>query len=335
MDAILKSLVTGGAGYIGAYVVEDLLLRGHEVVVLDTLNWGAEALEPYKDNINIVEGDVRSSKDVIYAMEGCDSVIHLAGIVGEPACKVNYKAHYTINVESTRNMVNLCTDPNLDIVRDFIFLSSCSVYGNMKGLHETVTEDTPPSPLSWYADGKLQSEQIIAEAAERSPHFRPTILRLTTVFGWSPRPRLDLVTNLFVYKALTEGKLTIWGDGMQYRSLIHVKDVAQAAVETLCAPAFMRNRKTFHVGEEANNVTVREVAETVKKHLPDIEIEYKIGQPTDRRDYKINCQRLKNTIAWEAKRSLEDGIIELIHEIRTRGWDWSDYKYRNNEFNYE
>ena len=167
----MRTLVTGGAGYIGTYVVEDLLQRGHEVVVLDTFNWGAEALDPYKGKITMIEGDARSSKDVIYAMDGCDSVIHLAGIVGEPACKINYKAHYTINIESTRNMVNLCTDPDLDIVRDFIFLSSCSVYGNVKGLHDIVTEDTPPSPLSWYADGKLKSEQIIGRGRGQESSF--------------------------------------------------------------------------------------------------------------------------------------------------------------------
>lgn len=331
----MVTLVTGGSGYIGCYVVEELIKRGHEVVVLDTFNWGDDGLAPFKDRITMIKGDTRSSKDVIYAMDGCHSVIHLAGIVGEPACKINYRAHYTINIEATRNIVSLCTDPDLDMVRDFIFLSSCSVYGNIRGLHNVVTEDTPPSPLSWYADSKLKSEQIIMDAASRNTHFRPTILRLTTVFGWAPRPRLDLVTNLFVHKALTEGKLTIWGGGMQYRSLIHVRDVAEAVVETMCAPTFMRDKKIFHVGEENNNKTVKEIAETVKKFLPETEIEYRKAQPTDRRDYKISCQRLKNVIGWEAKYSLEDGIKELIEELRVRNWDWSCYKYRNNEFDYE
>ena len=331
----MKVLVTGGAGYIGSLVLEMLLERGHEPVVLETFFWGRIGLERLEGRVAVLEGDCRSSKDVVYALQGVDAVIHLAGIVGEPACKINYLAHHTINVESTRTLVHCCTDPNLDLVKDFIFLSSCSVYGNVKGLYDEVTEDTPPSPLSLYADGKLQSERIIMEQAARVPHFQPTILRLTTVFGWSPRPRLDLVTNLFAYRAWKEGRITIFGDGQQYRSLIHVADVAQAVVDTLDAPAFMRRNRVFHVGEETNNKTVKEIAEIVKDILPKTEIEFKTGQPTDRRDYRINCQRLKNVIGWRARYCVADGIRDMVDKFNTLDLDWSSSQYRNDGFQYE
>ncbi len=330
----MRVLVTGGAGYIGCLVVEELLKSGHYPVVFDLFNWGREAIEPFGDRIDIIEGDCRNSRDLIYALEGVDAVIHLAGIVGEPACKTNPKAHYTINVESTRTLVNCCTDPELDLVRDFIFASSCSVYGNVKGLYEEVTEDTPTAPLSDYAHAKLRAERIIFERAREIPHFHPTVLRLTTVFGWSRRPRLDLVTNLFAYKAWKTGKMTIFGDGQQYRSLIHVHDIARALVQTLDAPRFMRDRKIFHLGEEENNKTVKEIAEIVQQRLPDATIEISDAKPTDRRDYRINCQRLKNTIGWQAAYSVADGINELVEKFETLDMDWDAWQYRNNDFNY-
>ena len=273
-------------------------------------------------------------EDIIYALEGIDSIIHLAGIVGEFACASNHKAHFSINVESTRTLINCCTDPELDLVRDFIYASSCSVYGNVKGLYNEVTEETPTAPLSEYAHAKLRSEKIILDQTKTIPHFHPTILRLTTVFGWSERPRLDLVTNLFAYNAWKNGKLSIFGDGLQYRSLIHVRDIARALVQTLEAPRFMRSGKIFHLGEEKNNKTVREIAEIVKAQLPDTHIEMNPGKPSDRRDYQINCQKLKNIIGWEAKYSIEDGIKELIEKFESLDWDWDADNYRNSSFQY-
>jgi nucleoside-diphosphate-sugar epimerase len=330
----MKVLVTGGAGYIGCLVVEELLKSNHRPVVFDLFNWGRESIEPFGDSIDIFEGDCRNSRDIIYALEGVDAIIHLAGIVGEFACKSNHKAHFSINVESTRTLINCCTDPELDLVRDFIFASSCSVYGNVKGLYQEVTEDTPTAPLSEYAHAKLRAEKIIFDRAAEIPHFHPTVLRLTTVFGWSPRPRLDLVTNLFAYKAWKDGKMTIFGDGQQYRSLIHVRDIARALVQTLNAPRFMRDRKIFHLGEEKNNKTVREIAEIVQQRLPKAVIEISDAKPTDRRDYKINCQRLKNTIGWQAQYSVADGIDELVEKFETMDMDWASWKYRNNNFKY-
>ena len=330
----MRVLVTGGAGYIGCMVVEKLLQEGHKPVVFETLYWGKESLETFFDQIEIIEGDCRNSRDIIYALEGIDAIIHLAGIVGEFACSSNSKAHFSINVESTRTLVNCCTDPDLDLVRDFIFVSSCSVYGNVKGLHENVTEDTPVSPLSPYAYAKLRSERILLDRCERVPHFHPTILRLTTVFGWSRRPRLDLVTNMFAYNAWKNGRITIFGDGQQYRSLIHVKDVARALVAALEAPRFIRSGQIFHVGEEANNKTVKEIADMVQRQLPETEIVFEKGHPADRRDYRINCWKLKNTVGWESKYSVEEGIEELIKQFEASGLDLESDKYRNSSFKY-
>ena len=330
----MKVMVTGGAGYIGCLVVEELLKSGHVPVVFDTLFWGIDSLAKFREKIEVIQGDCRNSKDIIYAIEGIDAIIHLAGIVGESACSANPKAHFSINVESTRTLINCCTDPELDLVRDFIYASSCSVYGNVQGLYDEVTEETPTAPLSAYAHSKLRSEQIILDAAQNVAHFHPTILRLTTVFGWSYRPRLDLVTNLFAYKAWKEGKITIHGDGQQYRSLIHVRDIAAGFVKTLEAPRYMRSGRIFHLGEEGNNKTIREIGECVRTFFPDITIEYLQSKESDRRDYRINCRKLKNIIDWQANYSVEDGIGELVEKFRNEDLDWGADKYRNSSFKY-
>lgn len=330
----MRLLVTGGAGYIGSCVVEELLNAGHEVTVLDNFLFGKESLDFAAGKITLIEGDVRNSADVAYALKGCEAVVHLAGIVGEPACLKNPIANYTVNVESTRTIVNCMTDPELDLVPNLIYASSCSLYGNVKGLFDAVTEGTPINPLSAYAYGKQRSEEIIWAKAEEEPRFIPTVLRLTTLFGWSHRPRLDLVTNLFTYKALTEGALTLFGDGSQFRSLIHVRDVASAMAAVVDAPQFIRDRKIFHCGDERNNKSLKEIAELVKDQLPDTQINFKAGADTDRRDYKIDCNLIRNVLNWERSFSVEDGIQDILENLRSSGIKQDPLKHGNAAFDY-
>jgi nucleoside-diphosphate-sugar epimerase len=202
-------------------------------------------------------------------------------------------------------------------------------------MYSEVTEETPVNPLSDYAYAKIRSEQVILERSLEVPHFHPTVLRLTTVFGWSRRPRLDLVTNLFAYNAWKNKEITIHGDGGQYRSLIHVRDVARAFVDVLEAPRFMRDGKIFHVGEKENNKTVKEIAEIVQSQVPGTKIRFLDKKGADRRDYSINCRKIKNTIGWKADWSIEKGIKELIHTFENSNINWEDDKYRNSTFNYE
>lgn len=331
----MKVLITGGAGYIGACVTEEVLKNGHEVVVLDQCFFGDNSIAHLSNQIQFIRGDVRSSKDVSYALQGCDAVIHLAGIVGEPACLKNPIANYTINVECLRTLVNCMTDPELDLVPNLLFASSCSVYGNVKGLYNEVTEGSVTNPLSAYAYGKLRAEEIIWAKAKEEPRFTPTILRLTTLFGWSPRPRLDLVTNLFTYKAMTDKQLTLHGDGSQYRSLVHVRDVARAFATALDAPYHARNRKVFHCGDERNNKSLKEIAEMVKERLPETEIHFKEGAETDRRDYKINCQLIRNVLDWEREFSVEDGIDDMIKNISDSGIKFDPLVHGNAKYDYQ
>ncbi len=330
----MRVLVTGGAGYIGSCTVEELLDAGHEVRVLDSCLWGKDSINHLSNRVELVEGDTRNASHVAYAAKDMDACIHLAGIVGDPACRKNPTAHYTANVEATNTVVNVLTDPEAHLVRDFVFASSCSVYGNAAGLYDEVTEQTPTNPLSAYADGKLRSEKIIWKKAAETPNFHPTILRLTTLFGWSPRPRLDLVTNLFAHQALTEGEINIFGDGQQYRSLINVRDVARALTTVLAQPRFRRDRRTFHVGDERNNKTVKEIAELVAELVPGTKVNFRPGEPTDKRDYKINCTLIRNCLDWERKFSVEDGISEVVENLKRLKLDYDPQKHSNAEHDY-
>lgn len=333
-DARMKRvLVTGGAGYIGSCVVEALVKAGHHPVVFDAFYWGRDGIAAVEDKVTVMEGDVRSARDLIYALEGVDAVIHLAGIVGQPACSKNPLAHWTTNVESTNTLVNCMLDAG-HFVPDLIYCSSCSVYGNVAGMFDEVLETTPTMPLSDYADGKLRAEEIIMRKAAEVPQFSPTILRLTTIFGWSPRPRLDLVTNLFAYQAVTEGQVTIFGGGNQYRSLIHVRDVAAALVTAVDAPRYLRDRQLFHVGEETNNVTMRELAEAVKKYVPEVQVLIDAEGDTDRRDYRINCRKINNALGWRAKHTVEQGVAEMVTNFQSSNGDFSAPKYWNHLYDY-
>ncbi len=331
----MRVLVTGGSGYIGSNVVGELIKRGHHPVVLDLNIWGSESLDVFKGKMTFIEGDCRNSKDVIYALDGVDAVIHLAGIVGEAACLRNPKAHFSVNVESTRTLLNCCTDPSLELTRDLIYSSSCSVYGNVEGIYSEVHEDMAVNPLSDYAYAKVRSENMILQKGKEISHFHPTVLRLSTVFGWSRRPRLDLVTNLFAYNAWKDKKITINGDGAQYRSLVHVEDVARAFVDVLESPRFMRDGKVFHVGEEKNNMTVREIAELTQSIIEDVSIEYSNDSKTDKRDYSINCRKIKNGIGWQAQWSVCEGMKDLLKKFETEKYDLQSDKYRNSTYEYK
>lgn len=330
-----RVLVTGGAGYIGSATVEELLDSGYDVTVIDNFLWGRHGLDAVADKIKIIEGDMRSSRDMSYALDGQDAVIHLGGIVGDPACKINLTAHHTHNVECVNTLVNLMTDPDLHQVPELIFASSCSVYGNVKGMYDEVTETTPTNPLSYYAAAKLRAEEIINKKAAEVASFHPTTLRLTTLFGWAPRQRIDLVTNMFVYKAIRDGGFSVFGGGEQYRSLVHVRDVARAITHTLNQPRFARDRKIFHVGDEGNNMPIKDIAMLVKKHLPDTKVEFPDAGEADRRDYSISCAKIRAVLGFQIKYNVEDGIKDMIENINRSGIQFDPVVHGNAEYAYE
>jgi|HubBroStandDraft_3_1064219.scaffolds.fasta_scaffold51042_2 nucleoside-diphosphate-sugar epimerase len=295
-------LVVGGAGYIGSIVVRKLLKRGFRVRVLDSLVYGASAIEEVLDHprLDFMRGDCRNIQDVVSAMRGAGAVIHLAAIVGDPACDQDHKTAQEINYAATRMMIEIAKGEQ---VQRFIFASSCSVYGASE---QVMDENSQVHPISLYADTKVDSEQVLLTAA--NDRFHPTILRFATIFGLSPRPRFDLVVNLLAAKALKDKVVTIY-NGEQWRPFLHVADAAAAIVRVLEAPVALVGSQVYNVGDSRLNFTLTDVAAKLVKFFPGTRVEH--VENSDRRSYRVSFEKIKGHMGFNCSKSLEDGIYEI------------------------
>jgi len=295
-------LVVGGAGYIGSIVTEKLLARGRRVKVLDSLLYGSGAIQPVLGHpmLEFIQGDCRNIQDVVRAMGNIKDVIHLAGIVGDPACAEDAQNAWQINYAATRMILEIARGHT---VERFLFASSCSVYGASDTL---MNEKSETVPLSLYAEAKLQSESVLLEAKSRT--FHPVILRFATVFGLAPRPRFDLVVNLLTAKAIQDGVITIY-NGDQWRPFIHVRDVATAVVDVLAAPLEAVSGEVFNVGDDRLNFTLQQVAEKIRIGIPKTHVEY--VENADCRNYRVSFQKIKDCVGFMAEYSIETGILEI------------------------
>jgi nucleoside-diphosphate-sugar epimerase len=317
-------LVVGGAGYIGSILVRKLLARGHEVRVLDSLVYGDGAIRDVLGHpgLTFVRGDCRNIQDVVGAMKGVRSVIHLAAIVGDPACDHDRKTASEINFAATRMMIEIAKGEG---VSRFIFASSCSVYG---AAEELMDEDSEVHPLSLYAQTKVDSEQALLRAA--SSKFGPTILRFSTIFGLSPRPRFDLVVNLLTARAKQAGVITVY-NGNQWRPFLHVADAAEAIVRVLEAPGLEVSGQIFNVGDDRLNHTLTAVAEHIREVFPGIRVEQ--VDNTDHRNYRVSFKKIRERLGFTCSKTLADGIFELKNALTTGVVvDYQDPFYSNVRF---
>jgi len=295
-------LVVGGAGYIGAIVARRLLERGYRVRVLDSLVYGSSPIEEIMRHprFKFLDGDCRNIRDVVQAMAGVRAVVHLAAIVGDPACDRDQKTAREINYAATRMMIEVAKGEG---VKRFVFASSCSVYGSSD---ELMDEESEVCPVSLYAETKVDSEKELLAA--KGDGFCPTILRFSTIFGLSPRPRFDLVVNLLVAKALKDGVLTIF-NGQQWRPFLHVGDAAESVIRVLEAPTEVVGGQIYNVGDDRLNYTLSEVAQEILGVFPDARVEY--INNSDRRNYRVSFGKIRDHLAFFCSKTLEDGINEL------------------------
>jgi len=329
----MRVLVTGGAGYIGNYVVEELLNRGHSVRVLDSFLFGNDALDPLRNNnLEVREGDIRHIEDLSYALEDIDAVIHLAGIVGDPACSVNEQATRSVNIEATKSLVEVC---KLHDIERLVFASTCSVYGASK--REELNEGSSLNPLSLYAESKIDAEEIILfstkDRLNGSNSVTPTMLRLGTIFGWSRRMRFDLVVNILTAKAVLDGEIPIYG-GDQYRPLVHVHDAARAFVDVLEAPEEDIANEIFNVGSNDMNHPIADVGHIVEEQISDADVEF-VDHKEDDRSYYVNFDKIEHNIGWEAEIDIAEGVQEIrdkMHEHNIE--DYTADVYRNSTYPY-
>lgn len=319
-----RVLVVGGAGYIGSLLVERLLQLGYRVRVLDSLLYGKEPLRSVESHseFELMVGDCRNIRDVVRAVRGTEAIVHLAAIVGDPACEQDREAALEINYAATRMMIEVAKGHG---VGRMLFASSCSVYG---ATDIEMLEKSNVSPISLYAQTKVDSEQALLGA--RSDEFHPTILRFATVFGLGYRPRFDLVVNLLSAKAKQDGTITIF-NGQQWRPFIHVRDIVEAIVSTLQAPVRLVSGETFNVGDSRLNHTLQDVADIVQQVFPGTKVEH--VENADKRNYRVNFDKIRQRLGFAARYTILDGVKELQAALENGLiQDYKDLRYNNQRF---
>lgn len=304
-----KVLVVGGAGYVGGSLTDQALAAGHEVRVLDNLTYEDSFLK----NVDFAFGDILDFKTIEKHLSWADTVVWLSALVGDPACAINPKLTRQTNVEAVRNLV--CSFGGR-----IIFPSTCSVYGAQDGI---LDEKSPTGPLSLYAESKLEAESILTMASN------PTLIfRLGTLFGISDsfaRLRVDLVLNVLTIRAILEGTMSVFG-GEQYRPLLHVRDVATAAIPHINTDA----NGIFNLHTE--NVTVLDIAKRIQKIVSEAEIEQTEISFQDARNYRVNSDKARTELRFAPKWTIENGIQEVADVIwNKRIKDVSNPRFNNSE----
>lgn len=324
-EAANRVLVIGGGGYIGSALVPRLLDSGMSVIVCDLFTFGEATLGEHANhpNLKIVKTDFRDVTQLVIHIRDVDNIIHLGGLVGDPACAVDERLTIDINVTATRIIAEIAKASG---VRRFIFASSCSIYG---ASNEIVDETSRLNPQSLYAQTKVASEIVVSAMA--SDDFSPVYARFGTIYGISGRTRFDLVVNLLSAKAVTDGKITVFGSD-QWRPFVHVDDVAEALHMLLKAPTSVVHNEAFNVGSNEQNYTLMTVAEKIKAIVPTANI-LVTDENVDRRNYRVKFDKIRTRIGFTPHWTMEAGIRQVIEVVKeNKITDLHDKLYSNVAF---
>lgn len=295
-----KILVTGGAGYIGSVLVPTLLSKGYAVTVLDALTFNQNSLLDCCANpdFNFVKGDICDEGLVSSLIPKFDTIIPLAAIVGAPACKINPALTKMVNNSAAKKIVKLIS-PSQKV----IFPTTNSGYG-IGEKDSFCTEESPLRPISEYGRDKVEVEQAYLDKGSA------ITIRLATVFGMSPRMRMDLLVNDFTYKAYKEKVIVLFEEHFR-RNYIHIRDIAKTFLFALENYDKMKGQP-FNVGLSSANLTKRELCEKIKQYVPELYIHSAaIGEDPDKRDYLVSNSKLE-ALGWQPDHSLDSGIQELL-----------------------
>jgi nucleoside-diphosphate-sugar epimerase len=327
---MIKSiLVTGGAGYIGSTLVGVLLNNGYNVIVVDNLSFGGEALLNvwHHPHFKFIECDITDTDKIksIFIDNKIDAVVHLAAIVGDPACAKQPELTKKVNGEAPLNLLDISIENK---VKRFIFASTCSNYGKMSDPDGYVDETCTLAPLSLYAELKVKFENVILNEMEKKDDFCPTSLRFATVYGISSRMRFDLTVNEFTRELALGRELEIFGEKF-WRPYCHVYDYSRVILSVLNCEREKVAYNVFNVGDTKENYQKQMIAEEIMKIIPNAKIKY-VHKDEDPRDYRVSFEKIKNELGFTISKTVPDGIKEIVDLIQKRVLlDPDDTKYRN------
>jgi len=327
-------LITGGAGYIGSLLASELLRANYRVTVVDSLLFGGESLIPFlhHPHFHFVKADVtepRAVKDSVKdGWQKPDAIVHLAAIVGFPACQaVGKPVAWRYNVEATKMVFGQAADMG---VERFVFASTYSNYG-LSPDGKPVTEESPLNPQSLYAETKIAAEEFLL--GQLNAPCAPLLFRFATLYGLSPRTRFDLIVNQFVLEAFTKRELIIYQRGYS-RSFVHIRDAVRGVIMGLEAEQPKIYGEVFNLGTDHGNYSKDDIVQLVLKRIPETFVEYKnLTFGGDMRDITVSFAKIKNVLGFDTTLDLDDGIRELLFALKTGIIrNPSDEKYRNAQF---
>lgn len=300
-------LITGGAGYVGSELVPELLKDGHKVKIIDLFLYGNEVLKNSKTfkDFSFIKGDIRNEEILKRALKGIDTVIHLACISNDPSFELDPKLGKSINLDSFLPLIKISKKSGCT---HFIYASSSSVYGIKK--EKNVTENLSLKPLTDYSKYKAECEKILKK--EQDINFNISILRPSTVCGFSRRQRLDVVVNILTAQAFYRKKIKIFG-GLQLRPNIHIKDMVRAYIHILNSDIKKVSGKTYNVGFE--NYSLNQIAELVNNQLEE-NVKVEKIKTNDLRSYHVSSEFIKKDIGYIPNFSVEDAINDLIKSFK-------------------
>ena len=319
------TLITGGSGYIGSLLASELRDAGRPVRVLDSLLHGQQdiAAEQEGQGIEVIRGDIRDTEARRQALANAEAVVHLAAIVGDPACARDPRTSDEVNVQATRALVADAAEAG---VERLVFASTCSNYGRMTDPTVPIGEDGELSPVSLYAEQKVGMEKLILGGGANG--VKPTCLRFATVYGVGRRMRFDLTVNEFTRELWADRELEVFGEQF-WRPYIHVRDAARAVRTVLEAPEGQVAGRVFNAGRSGENYRKLDLVEEIRKQTGRGSVSY-VHRDEDPRDYKVSFDKIRAELGFETLMVVPDGIAEIIGALDAGAFgDPFDGRYRN------